>query len=72
MLEDNSCESILGFLEAADDQIAIENLLHQIQWPVIIVVGGFVADRGVLPGNPIKTLGEFDFIAGNLLHPGPK
>jgi len=70
-LDDNRCKSGFGFFEAADYLIAIEDLLRQIKRPVIIVIGGFIADGGVQPGNPIKPFGKFDFIAGKLRHPGP-
>ena len=62
--------SSLGCFEIADYLVAIENLLRQVERPVIIMIGGLVADGGILPRDCIEPLGEFDFSPGNLLHPG--
>jgi hypothetical protein len=43
--------------EIIDHLPAIQHLLHQVEWAVIIMIGCLKADRGIVSGDYVLTLG---------------
>jgi hypothetical protein len=55
-------------VQGTEEVVAVEDFFGEVERTVVVMVGSFEADGGILTGNVVEANGYLDLVPGDLFH----